>query len=148
MLRKNLIRIIDLLILLVSLLLFILAETKTVSLFYPWHMAVCYALGGIGIVHILCSISSKKLMSFGLGGVLVVGFFIYLVFAVLKIENVFLGICLVLVVIVILAVLKYLFNIRSDFAGDNKSHGYKNYKERRKQEALNDLTVEKEDENK
>lgn len=144
MLRKNLITVVDLLVLLISLLVFILAETKAVELVYPWHMALCYGLGVIGIVHIIYSAFNKKLLSLGFGGLLFVVFVTYLVFSVLKIENVALGIVIIVVAIIILALLKYLFNIRSAFVGDNKVPGYKNYKERRKQETLNDISSDEE----
>ncbi len=133
--RKNLIKVIDLFILLISLLIFILTETKTVELFYPWHMAICYAMGGIGLVHVVYSVFNKKLMSLGFGSIMFVIFFVYLLFAVLKMENVLLGIFLILFVIILLSIIKYLFNIRSAFTGDNKVSGYKNYKERRKEQS-------------
>lgn len=133
MVKKNLFRIIDLLILLVSLVLFLLAETKSANLYYPWHMAIVYALGAIGLVDLIRSAFNKKLTSFGLGFILLIGFTVYLVFAVLALDAL-LGIGLILIVGIILFIVKYLFNIRSDFAGDNKAYGYKHYTERRKEQ--------------
>ena len=137
MVKKNLLKIVNLLVLLASLIIFILAETKSVELYYPWHMAICYALGVIGLVSIVKSIFDKKLTSFGLGFLLVIGFIVYLFFAVLHLDAL-LGICLVLAACILLYIVKYLFNIRSDFAGDNKKYGYKHYTERRKEEKEKD----------
>lgn len=140
MLRKNLIKIISLAIILISLIVFVLAESKAINLEYPWHAAILYAIGAIGLVNLVQSVRNKKMTSFGIGFLLFVGFFIYFIFVTLKLENVLLEIGLIAILIVLLYLIKYLFNIRSDFRGENKSDGYKNYKERRKEEALEDLT--------
>ena len=129
--KKNWIKITNLLVWLVSLFVFILAETKSINLVYPWHSAVLFALLGMGIIQIVYSFINKKLLNFGFGAILVVGFSVYLAFVLLKIENFFLGIAISIIVAVVLGLLKNLIGVRSAFMGDNKKSDYKNYKERK-----------------
>ena len=131
--KKNYLKIFDLIALLVSLFVFVLAETKAIELFYPWHMALCYGIGVIGIIHLVYSAFDKKLINFGFGAVCALIFAIYLVFSVLEIESIALKIALVAIAIIILVLLKQLLSIRSAFVGDNKVSGYKNYKERKEE---------------
>lgn len=138
--RKFQTKIINLIIFLISLVIFVLAETKNINIYYPWHSAIVYALGAIGIVHIVKSVLTKKILNFGFGFFLLIAFFIYFLFVTLKIENIVLGLGLTVILIVLLYLVKYLFGINSYFQGDNKKADYKNYKERRKEEALDDLT--------
>ncbi len=146
MIKKNILKIINWSIILVSLILFVLCETKVIDMHYPWHSAVMFAIGAIGIVYIFVSISSKKLTHFYVAFPFLTAFFAYFLFVTLAFSDVFLGIVFVVILAVALILLRNLFDIRSDFSGDNKAPDYENYKERRKKEALEDISFKEKNE--
>ena len=133
MAKRNLTKLIGLIVFLVSLIVFILAETKAIDIVYPWHTAIMVAIGVIGLLVLIKSLILKKIMGLALAFLLIVGFSVYFVFAVLHLD-ILLGLGISVVVGVIIFILRYAFNVPSDFVGDNKVEGYKHYTERRKEQ--------------